>query len=151
MTTTETKPKKKLDSLVFNSYLRGGKLEASRKFIAFQLALYQDCPVKIIIERIKSRKTLQQLGYFFGGVLPPIAEHTGYTINQLYYEVFKPLYAPIVIRKWKGREIMSRKGLSEMSVGEAAEFIMVIKQEAEEMGIHIGTPEDYWKSQVLDI
>lgn|SRR3990167_5214115 len=135
----------KLDAIISQGFLKDGKLVLNRKDLAFQLSRYENCSVKIIIERLKSRRTLKQLAYFFGGALPPISSFTGHTIHELYYNIFKPLYAPIVIKKWRGREIKSIKGLSEMSKGEAVEFINRVIAEASSMGIIIETPDEFYK------
>lgn len=135
----------KLDKLVVLGKLTTGKLEINREYLSSKLAEFEDCSVRVIVERIKSQKTLKQLGYFFGGVLPPISAYTGDTVEELYYNVFRPMFAPKYIKFWRDKEIVMTKGLSEMSTGDAKEFIDKVIMEAASMGVVIQTPKEYYE------
>ena len=128
---------------VFDGEIRNGELilESSTIDIEKRLSRYDDVKVRIVIEKREYPKTNPQLGYLFGVVLKLISDHTGDDIESLYRNVFLPQFAPTIIKKWKGKEIESRKRLSQMTSEEAGEFITRIMVEGAELGIIFPAPD----------
>jgi hypothetical protein len=96
------------------------------------------------IEPIRSARSLNQLAYLYGVVYQTIAEHTGHSPNEL-HEIYKLLFLPPQITKYRGREIKSPPSTTKLSRGEMAEFITRIIADAGEIGINI-PPADPSKS-----
>lgn len=99
------------------------------------LALYEDTAVTILIERKKRGKSKEQLGYYWGVVLPYIAEHTGHSADEL-HEIFKRLFLKNK-HFWRGNELTTIGSTQSLSSNEMAEFITNVIHEAAEMEIEI--------------
>ena len=97
-----------------------------------------------MMRRVRNSKTKNQLGWLFGVVLKMISDHTGDDIESLYRNVFLPQFAPTIVKTWKGKEIVSRKRLSQMTSAEAGEFITRIMVEGAGLGIVFPAPDKNW-------
>lgn len=88
--------------------------------------------------------TLLQKGYLFGGVLPIISQHTGYTIDELlaiYYAKFSSYWIEV-----GGEEKKTIKTISQMNTTEMSIFTNEIIDDATvEWDIEIPPPEQYNK------
>lgn len=124
------------ERLIHNGFLKGGKLVLDNpKWFNEMLSLYADAPVSITVERVRHSKSKEQLGYYWGVVLPEIAADTGHSIDDL-HEIFKSKH----LRKkkvWRGQNITTISSTKELAVGEMAEFITSVIAEANELGIEI--------------
>lgn len=139
----------RFDQLTIQAKLKQGKLVVDNKqYLDSILFQYDDCPLRMSIKSVRNSKTNRQLGYFFGGVLPPISDHTGHTIDDLYRKIFKPMFSPKEITTYQGKEIVSLKGISQMTVGEVVEFTNRVIAEASSMGIVIISPEEHLKNSL---
>ena len=92
-------------------------------------------PMRFVIKEYRKDKTLEQLGYIWGVVLPTMRKHvldsTGdhYTDKNIYNAMIDA-YAPTQVEKFMGRNVVSKKTLSDMNVKETSEFIECIIQHA---------------------
>lgn len=137
-------PRRKLDEEMFYGELKEGKLILSREKIAKALSQYEDCRIEVMMRRVRNSKTKNQLGWFFGVVLKLISDHTGDDIESLYRNVFLPQFAPTIIKKWKGKEVISRKRISQMSSEEMSDFITRVMVEGADLGIVFPEPSKDW-------
>lgn len=136
-----------LDKINFRGHIRDGKLKLKdERYFRFHISKYQDCPVTIRIERIKSSKSNKQLGLYWGGYLEQMSLTTGHTPEELHL-ILKEKYAPRKIIKWRGRDIAVQKGMKEFSVGEMQEFIFNTEKEAAELNIVL---KDYDPAPLLN-
>lgn len=100
---------------------------------------------EIEIHLVQGGKSQAQLGYLWGVVFPivaqGIAELDTNEVYQTYVDKFSTYWKTI-----KGKNYKFRKGLSEMKVGEASEFInKVVTHARTELGMIIPEPDDDFK------
>jgi hypothetical protein len=128
--------------LRFRGYVKNGKLTlSSRRYFEEQLWKTEGSVV-LIIESLRSQRNLKQNAYYWGVVLPIIAEHTGHTVNEL-HEIYKRQFLPPKIVTYKGvaREIPA--STTELNVMEFADYLTRIIAEAASMGIVVPSSEEY--------
>lgn len=102
------------------------------------LSSYTDCKVTVLIERTRTSKSKEQLGYYWGVVLPEIAYDTGHSVDEL-HEIFKSRY--LRARKfWRGANLTIVGSTQNLSLAEMAEFITKVIAEANELGIEVPPP-----------
>jgi len=138
----------------FNLKIQGGKLffeteEKKQNFwYLFNREIGKCCNGKyqMSIERIKSKRSDNQNRYYWGAVLPEISAHTGHTIDEL-HEIFKRLFLPPIVVKYRGRDIKMPRSTTKLGKGDFVEYIMRISAEAGQLGITLPDPEDYFQSQ----
>lgn len=105
------------------------------KFPVPQVLEYDDCDVVITIERQKTSRSKEQLAYYWGVVLPEIAEHTGHDVDDL-HEIFKSKY----LRKrkfWRGNDLTTISSTTVLTLKEMSNFISLVIAEANEMEIAV--------------
>jgi hypothetical protein len=98
-------------------------------------AEYDDCEVTVLIERRKKSRSKDQLAYYWGVVLPEIANHTGHDVDEL-HEIFKSKY----LRKkrfWRDTTLTTISSTSTLTLKEMSNFIKLVIREANEMEIEI--------------
>lgn len=100
------------------------------------LLKYEPSKVAVTIEPIRSSRSLNQLAYYWGIVLPLIGGHTGHSATEL-HEIFKRLLLPPRITKFKGREMKMAGTTTTLFKEEMGEFIDRIVAEAGDMGIKV--------------
>lgn len=117
--------------------VKNGQIQVQRFFKKDLLALEGK---EIKIEKVQGGKTQQQLGYYWGCVLKIISDYTGFTpeeCNQEFYRKFST-YEKV----HKGKIYKFTKGLSGMSLGEAAQYITkVINYARQDLGLIIPDPD----------
>ena len=129
--------------------LKQGKLEQHR-WSFMTLAKFEDPKVIVTVEGIRSERTLNQLAYYWGIILPLIAEHTGHSTPDL-HEIFKRLYLPPKLVKWRGRDIKMPNTTKELSKGEMVEYIERVIAEAAQLGIVVPPADPSKSTRRLDI
>ena len=139
-----------LDKIKFRGVIKSGKLTLqNEKYFRFHISKFKDCPVTIQVERIRTKKSQKQLGLYWGGWLPVICQTTGYTEEEQ-HEVFTDLFAPRVVKKWRGRERLVLKRMHTFTTGEMVEFLLKVEREAGELGIVLPTKDDYDVAPLLN-
>lgn len=127
---------KKLDTFVAFGKIENGKLVLKNdRYFRGMIAFFTDCPVRVVIERVKRGRSSNQNAYYWGVVLPEIALHTGHAAEEL-HEIFKAKYLK---RKhvWRGGEILTIKSTTDLTTGEFAEYLSNVLLEAADLGIEI--------------
>lgn len=99
------------------------------------LSMYDPCEVTVLVERKKKNPSREQWGYLWGVVYPEIARHVGHSVDDL-HEIFKARH----LRNkhlWRGTEITTVRGASDLDSNELAAFITDVLVEAAELGIEV--------------
>ena len=131
---------KVLDSFIFTGELKGGKVVPKNpRYVRGSLQLYNDCDIRVIVERRKRNKSRKQLGYLFGVVYPEISQHTGHTITELDALMKHKFLKQKVL--WRGNELLVTNSKALLTSNELAEFITEVIREANDLGIEIPLPD----------
>lgn len=96
---------------------------------------YDDCEVSVVVERKRTSRSKEQLAYYWGIILPEIAEHTGHDVDEL-HEIFKSKF----LRKkrfWRGTDLTTVSSTTVLTLHEMSNFISLVIAEANEMEIEI--------------
>lgn len=124
------------ERLLHNGQLKEGKLVLDNpEWFNGMLSLYADTAVSVTVERTRHSKSREQLGYYWGVVLPELSSHTGHSIDEL-HEIFKSK----LLRKqrvWRGQKLTTVGSTQDLSVNEMADFITNVIVEANELGIEV--------------
>jgi hypothetical protein len=128
---------KKFDRLVARGELTDGGLIKydNPKWVRGMLQQYDPCPIVVLFERRRSSPSAEQRGYLWGVVYPEISAVTGHTPDEL-HQIMKRLHL-LEKHVWRGKEIVTVKSTSELTMGELAEFITNVILTANELGIEI--------------
>jgi hypothetical protein len=113
------------------------------------LGNYEPAKIRVTVAPNREKRSLDQNAYYWGFVVPPICEYTGYTPKQQ-DDVFQHLFAPREVKKWRGREVVTIKHCKDLSTGEFAEFLERIIAEAADMGIVIPPVDPTLSTRRLD-
>lgn len=96
----------------------------------------------LTIEEKKNRRSLRQNAYYWGVVIPLIAEYTGYSENDI-HDLLKTMF----LKKYivlNGKEKTIIRSTSELTTAEFAEYLKKIVQWAwDKLQIVIPEPEKY--------
>ncbi|MFA5168759.1 MAG: hypothetical protein WC530_09550 [Candidatus Omnitrophota bacterium] len=97
--------------------------------------------VVVTIKRRYKNRTLNQNAYYWGVVLPPIAEHTGHTAEEC-HEAYKRMFLPPRIVEFGKMSFKMPGSSADLSTVEMTEFIEKIRAHAAvEFGMNI--PDAY--------
>lgn len=131
---------KRLETFIFTGALRGGKiLPKNPRYVRGSLALYDDCDIRVVIDRRRESKSKKQLGYLYGVVYPEIAAHTGHTETEIDAIMKHKFLAKKVL--WRGGEIFVSGSKAPLSSNEMAQFITEVIGEANALGIEVPAPD----------
>ncbi len=131
---------KKLDNFIFTGELRGGKVVPKNpRYVRGSLQTYDDCEIRVVVERRKREKSKEQLGYLFGVVYPEISTHTGHTVTELDLLMKSKFLKGKVL--WRGTEMVVAGSKAQLTSNELSEFISSVILEANELGIEIPPPD----------
>lgn len=127
---------KKLDQFIFTGELKGGKVVPQNpRYVRGSLAMYDDCEIRVVVERRKRSRSKEQNAYYWAVVLPEISLHTGHSVDELHL-VFKQKYLSEKIL-WRGGEMKVAKSTAALSTNEFAEYLQNVILEANELGIEV--------------
>lgn len=131
---------RKFERISHHGRLTDGKLVLDNShWFKGMLMQFADTPVTITLERKVKSKSKQQLGYYWGVVLPLISQHTGYSPNDL-HDIFKTKFLRSKLI-WRGGDMTVVGSTQGLSTNEMAEFITNVILEANELGIEVPTPD----------
>lgn len=128
---------RKFDRLVAHAeLLEGGTVQYnSPSWVRGMLQQYDPCPIIVLFERVKASPTAEQWAYLWGVVYVEASRETGHTPEEL-HEIMKSKH---LRRKmvFRGTEITTVQGASDLTMNELAEFITNVIQTLAEMGIEV--------------
>ena len=93
------------------------------------------------LEKYKVGRTLQQLRYLWGIIYPLISDTTGYECNEL-HEIMKTRHLKPKIITFRGKEYEIKGSTKQLEKYEMVEFVSAVIQDANELGIHVPSPEE---------
>ena len=127
----------------FQATIKSGTLTLnSSPFFKKQVARLKDGRYTLSLERIKSNRSLNQNRYYFGAVLPPIAEYTGYSTEEM-HEYYKARFLKKRTLTIGDDEREVVPSSTKLSTDEFSQYIEKIINHASDMGISIQSSEDY--------
>lgn len=135
---------RKFDRLVHLGSIKDGELVFDNpKWFKGMFQLYEDCRVRVLVERYKANATKEQWGYLWGVVYPEAARVTGHSQEEL-HEIMKSMH---LRRKmvWRGHEVTTVRGASDLTMNELAEFITDVVFTLNELGIEIPPPDKLYQ------
>ena len=131
--------------LKIEATISGGKLCPSPKDVELLkdwLAANDRVQVAIIIRATEEARTTQQLRYLWGHVIPAVADHTGYSKDEV-YGMLKYKYLRRYIDCRDGEPMYVVASLTELSKAEVTRFI----EDSVAWGLYLGAeiypPEHY--------
>jgi hypothetical protein len=97
--------------------------------------------VTVTVERKQAKRSLKQNALYWGIDLPCIGDHTGHTVEEL-HEIFKRLFLPRKIIRYKGKDITIPGSTTDLTKGGWVEYRMRYSAEAASMGIILPDPTE---------
>lgn len=125
----------------FWGWIRGGEVSLNnRNLFIKRMSVFEDCPICLEVDRVRSKRSLAQNALYWGVWLPIIADYTGYSPEQL-HQTFKDMFLPkeTITINGKTRSIMG--STAKLSTSEFNEYLMRIEAEVAEMGISLPSSE----------
>lgn len=99
----------------------------------------------ITIESVPKRRSLRALRFYWGAIVSLIAEHTGYTKEEV-HELFKAKFNRKEIPDFETGEMIVFGGSTrEMTTQEFSEFTAKAEDVARYLEIRIPSIEEYWE------
>ncbi len=124
-----------------------GKLHVEKKEQFEQhLKSFKGAKIWIAIGKFRKSKSRKAERYYWGGVLPTIADSTGHTTDEL-HEIFKDKFLTVRRLTWRGIEMKIPGSTKHIFSDEQSEFITKVIREAADMGIHVLTPDEYYSEE----
>lgn len=143
--------------ITFGTVQNGRLTLGAKELLAKQLKVFPDAKVQVIIRKQRSRRSDRLNRYYWGGVLPPIAQYTGHTTEEL-HELFKMkfLLEKIVHVKWQKDsadkftlvDVPIYKSTTNLDSFQFMDYLDRVIAEAATMGIRIYSPEEYYQGEV---
>ena len=135
---------RRLNTFVSHGSIKDGKLVMNNDhyFLGMIQGFEDTNKVRITIEKERGTRSQNQNRYYWGVVLPVIAEHMGERVEDL-HEVFKSRF----LRKkrvWRGGEITILRSTSELTSDEFAEYLSQVIQEGAELGVVVPEADKEW-------
>ena len=104
-------------------------------------ARYEDCKVRVIVERVKNSRSQRQNNYYWWA-LGIISRDQGNTPAEL-HDIFKSKFLRTQ-KVWRGGNIATLKSTTNLTKGEFVEYIENIRAEVAELGIEIPDPDQLY-------
>lgn len=114
---------------VFPVTVENGKLKILHpdRWEAFKRTL-KDGRYKLIVKPMKQQRTLDQNSYYWGVVLPTIADETGHDVNEL-HDIFKQRFLQRKTVTFNNKDYEVTGSSTDLSTQEFSEYIERIKAE----------------------
>jgi hypothetical protein len=97
--------------------------------------------VQLDIDRKKTPRSQQQSAYLWAAVYPPIAEHTGYAVNEV-HEVCKQMFLPPRQMSIGDKMVTVAGSTARLTTAEMMDYIDRVIALAGELGCVVQTPEE---------
>ena len=128
----------------FNATIRDGKLHImdEKAFRRYLFSFRDGENLKVTVWKRSSQRSLPQNAWYWGAVLPIIAEETGHSAEEL-HEIFKRMFLPPKTVRFRGRDFRMPGSTKDCNVAEFHEYIEKVRAEASSMGIEIPDPDSF--------
>lgn len=126
----------------FAAVVRKGRLQVIEEgnYNAFLHNMGDGEHVNLSIRRKQRDRSIKQNAWYWAGILPTLAKHTGHTETEL-HEIFKRLFLPPKVIEYGGRTFKVPGSTSNLSIQDFTEYVERVRAEAANMGINIPDPE----------
>ncbi len=126
----------------FYGVVHEGKLDINRLDAFKKYLKTLDGLVMVQVQEKKKIRTQSQNNFYWGAVLPTVAEATGHTTLDL-HEIFKRKFLPVRTIKFGEREVRLPGSTAILSKMQFSEYIDKIGAEVGTMGIVLPTAEEF--------
>lgn len=140
-----------VQSYVTTARMQAGKLKVrNRQALKRTLATWKDGEYIVRIERAHATRSLQANAFYWGVVVELLAEHTGYTPDEI-HEVLKAKFLPKRLAVCDGNgeirdELVIGGTTTTLDNVEFSDYISRIRQWAvEDLGVVIPDPDPNWR------
>lgn len=116
------------------------------KFLASLLAL-RNKTVEVEVRKYRRSRTIQQNKFYFGVVLPILADHTGYSADEMH----DALKLKFLLDRERNDELPTVKSTTSLTTQEFIEYIEAIRLLAAEMGVYIPEPNEQLQEAVTGL
>ena len=130
----------KMRGIVFTGRVEGGKLalDGAQQFSNY-IKKFEKKRVCLAIDQIKSTRTNQQNGYYWGDIIGPIMKEFGYYKDEM-HDALKIKF----LTKYNDSDLPTLESTSRLGRNEMGEYIENIRTWAmTEHHINLPTPEEY--------
>jgi hypothetical protein len=128
---------------VFVGLVQDGKLRLdSKKQYDAYITRFEGDEVEVTVRKRRSRRSEQQNGYYWSVVIPLMAEHCGYTRDEM-HEAIK---AKFLGQEDQSRGLLRIGSTARLNTLEFADLVdRVILWAAHELGVIIPAPDPKWR------
>lgn len=131
---------KRLTSLThFGKLLNGQIVLDNGRWFKGTLAGFEDCDVKLTVERKRGTRSEKMNNYLWGVVYETIAEKTGYLPEEV-HQIFRSKFLSEK-RVWRGGNITIARSTATLTTDEFSEYLNQIISDVAEMSIEIPLPD----------
>ena len=127
----------------FEGYIKDGKLRLRSREHFEKVIAKMEGQVMVSVESMRSQRTDRQNAWYWGQVLPLIAEFTGHTPEEL-HEIYKRMFLPKRFVKYKDKEFIMAGSTTNQSISEFGEYLEHILAEAAGLGVVVPEPRKEW-------
>lgn len=125
----------------FWAVVRDGKISwRSPESVAAHMKKFPEgTDLEMTIEKRKEQRSLAQNRWYWGGILPLIAEETGNTVEEL-HEIFKRMFLEKRVVEYRGKSIAMPGSTPDQDSAQFTDYLERIRGEAASMGIVVPDP-----------
>jgi hypothetical protein len=144
------------DDVVVQGRMADGKIDLtpeSRTYMAETVRRWPDgCALSVTVARVRARISDLQRGYWFGVVVPLVAEYTGDDEDAVHDDLMAQ-YGPRVTKRWRNTKTGRRKqrihrpSLMSLSSREMTELIERVRRDFGNQGVEIPEPDPAWRAK----
>jgi hypothetical protein len=119
-----------------------GRLHLERKAeFGAQVARLDGAEIEITLRKRRRRRSLSQNAYYWGAVLPVLAEYCGTDVGELHEDLKQRfLFREDMTRKVLGQSLRGCRSTAELNSAEMTEYVEHIRRLAAEYGVYIPSP-----------
>ena len=135
----------KLDKEISTGELKNGVLTIKNApWWRNLFAKYEDCKVRVIVERVKNSRSQRQNNYYWF-CMEVISKEQGNTPSEL-HDIFKSLFLKTK-RVWRAGNVTTLKSTTQLTKGEFVEYMENIKAEVANLGITLPEANELYDLQ----
>ncbi len=122
---------------------KGGLRPVNSPTVRARLAKWQGDRVLVTVSRGTIPKSLPQLGYYYGTVVPAVSEYTGFTEEEAHDELKRAWFPKrLATSLFTGEVVPEVPSLADATKEEMSEFLDTILMEMAKLGYHVPGPNE---------
>ena len=114
--------------------------------VTLRLPEYDGRKVLVTVEPAPKSRTVRANRRYFGALVRYLAEHTGYTVEELHKDLKLTLNPEEGIDLRTGEKKITGGSTASMTSQEFAEYTLNVAELCDFLGVRIPTVEEYWNS-----